>query len=97
MGSDPLRHAGGGTSPRGAASSHVRGVSDPLLARARELHRKAAEAEQLASRTRAERDDLIRRLREQDPDRWSYAALAQALGCSRELVALIIKRRDAPR
>lgn len=93
---DPLRSAGGGTSKRGATSSRAQGTSDPMLARARELHRKAAEAEQLAARQRAERDRLIRRLREQDPQRWSYSALAHALGCSRELVALIVRRADAP-
>lgn len=39
---------------------------------------------------------MIRRLREQDPTRWSYSALANALGCSRELIALIVKRGDGP-
>ncbi|WP_420112412.1 hypothetical protein, partial [Pseudactinotalea sp.] len=69
---------GGGTPERGATSSRVQGISDPLLARARELHRRAIETEELAARQRAERDHLIRRLREQDPTRWSYGAIAAA-------------------
>ncbi|MFZ2164130.1 MAG: hypothetical protein WAV45_01580, partial [Propionibacteriaceae bacterium] len=78
---------------RGAASRASRGgVSDARAARARELHRKAVEADELAARQRAERDELIRRLREEDPKRWSYGALAAAIGCSRELIALVVKR-----
>jgi hypothetical protein len=69
-----------------------RGVSDVRAARARELHRQAAEADQLAARRRAERDRLILQLRAEDPQRWSYSALASALGCSRELVALVLRR-----
>lgn len=90
---------GGGTPNGGAASRAVRarsaggGVSDARAARARELHRKALEADELAARQRAERDALIRRLRDEDPARWSYGALASALGCSRELIALVVKRR----
>ncbi|QIK73862.1 hypothetical protein G7070_07105 [Propioniciclava coleopterorum] len=71
------------------------GVSDARAARARELHRLAAETEALASRQRAERDRLIRQLRAEDPQHWSYGALASALGCSRELIALVVKRKDA--
>ncbi|MFT4293818.1 MAG: hypothetical protein QM582_00195 [Micropruina sp.] len=67
-------------------------MSDARAARARELHRKALEADELAARQRAERDALIRRLREEDPKRWSYGALAAAIGCSRELIALVVKR-----
>lgn len=69
-----------------------RGGSDPWAARARELHRKAAEADALAARYRAERDAIVHRLRAQDPARWTYSTLATALGCSRELVALITRR-----
>jgi len=35
---------------------------------------------------------LILALRAEDPSRWSYGTLAQALGCSRELVALVLRR-----
>jgi len=57
-----------------------------------ELHRKAAEADEVAARYRLERDRLILQLRAEDPARWSYASLAAALGCSRELVALVSRR-----
>ena len=58
---------GGGTPGRGAASRRAGGMSDARVARARELHRKALEADELAARQRAERDALIRRLRAEDP------------------------------
>lgn len=94
--------AGGATDKGGAASlrsgrqtsAREPGVSDPLAARARELHRKAAEAEALAAQQRAERDRLIRQLRQRDPKRWSYGALASLIGSSRELIAVIVKRGD---
>ncbi|MER7298631.1 hypothetical protein ABTX24_03185 [Nocardioides sp. NPDC127514] len=70
------------------------GVSDPRAARARELHRKALEADELAASYRAERDRIIHRLRDEDPARWTYAALARALGVSRELIALVTRRRS---
>lgn len=98
MASDPLRgHRGrardgttDGAVPRRARTRT--GVSDSRAARARELHAKAAEADQAAARYRAERDRLIHQLRDEDPSRWSYGALAEVLGCSRELVALVVKR-----
>ncbi|MGO1944327.1 MAG: hypothetical protein ACTH1Z_07975 [Ancrocorticia sp.] len=77
---------GGGT--KRAVSSDVR------AARARELHATALEADELAARQRAQRDELIMRLRNEDPKRWSYGALAAAIGCSRELIALIARRND---
>lgn len=89
------RPSAGGTPQRGAASRRRGGISDARLARARELHRKAAEAEELAARLRAERDSLIKRLRTEDPEKWSYGSLAAGIGCSRELVALVIKRKPA--
>lgn len=69
------------------------GTSDPRAARARELHEQAAEAERQAAQFRAERDRLIRLLRDEDDKRWSYGALAQIIGCSRELIAQVAKRR----
>ena len=68
------------------------GVSDPRAARARELHRLAAEADALAASRRSERDRLILQLRAEEPQRWSYTTLAAAVGCSRELVALVLRR-----
>jgi ribosome-binding protein aMBF1 (putative translation factor) len=67
--------------------------SDPNIQRAREHHRRAAEALALAERHRQQRDALIRRAREDNPDRWSYSALAAAIGCSKELIAAVIKYR----
>ena len=46
---------------------------------------------------RAERDRLVRELRESDPQRWTYVALADAVGISKELVYVIITgKRAAP-
>ncbi len=75
-----------------AATNPKVGVSDAKATRARELHQRAIEADNLAAHLRAERDQLILRLRIEDPKRWSYSALASALGCSRELIALIVRR-----
>ncbi|MER6941401.1 hypothetical protein [Nocardioides sp. NPDC000441] len=52
------------------------------------------EADELAASYRAERDRIIHRLRDEDPARWTYAALARALGVSRELIALVTRRRS---
>ena len=96
MASDPLRGLGArrATTPTGDGRP-VRpvGSSDPLAARAAELHAKALKADAVAAQYRAERDELIDRLRADEPKRWSYTALAQALGCSRELIAQIVRRR----
>lgn len=78
--------------PREAEKPQPRGTSDPLAAQAAYLHAQALEADVKAARLRAERDMLIDRLRAQDPKRWSYTALAAALGCSRELIAQIVRR-----
>jgi hypothetical protein len=67
--------------------------SDPGIQQAREHHRRAAEALALAERHRQQRDALIRRARKEDPGQWSYSALAAAVGCSKELIAAIIKGR----
>lgn len=87
---------GGGRSPdknRGAATTRGRpGVSDVRAVRARELHEQAAEAERRASELRAERDRIIKRLRAENEKRWSYGALAKVIGCSRELIAQVVKR-----
>jgi hypothetical protein len=95
VGSDPLKGHRGGTGEGATPVARPRkrtGTSDARAARARELHRKAAEADQVAARYRAERDRLIHALRDEDPGRWSYGALAAAIDCSRELIALVLKR-----
>jgi hypothetical protein len=68
-------------------------VADPRARQAREFHRLAGEAVALAERHREQRDRLIRQLRAEDPARWTYPALAAAIGCSPELVAAIVKGR----
>ena len=99
MASDPLRGLGArrATTPTGDGRPprpvRAVGSSDPLAARAAGLHAKALEADAVAAQYRAERDELIDRLRADEPKRWSYTALAQALGCSRELIAQIVRRR----
>jgi hypothetical protein len=67
--------------------------SDPKIQQAREHHRRAAEALALAERHRQQRDALIRQARQDDPGRRSYTALAAAIGCSKELIAAIVKGR----
>lgn len=65
---------------------------DPRAAQARGYHRKITEAAEESARHRYTRDQLILALRRDDPARWTYAALAQAVGCSTELIAKICTR-----
>lgn len=68
-------------------------MSDPRASQAREAHRLAGEARALAVRHRSVRDRIVRQLRAEDPQRWTYVALAAAVKCSPELVAAIVKGR----
>jgi hypothetical protein len=68
-------------------------MPDARAQQAREQHRRSLAASERAAAHRAQRDRLVRRLREEDPDRWTYPALGAAVGCSPELVAAIIKGR----
>lgn len=72
-----------------------RPVSDIAAQQAREHHREALTALASAGRHREQRDRLIRRLREDDPGRWTYKALAAAVGCSPELIAAIVQGRTS--
>ena len=65
-------------------------VSDAQAAQARQHHRAATSAEEDAARHRAARDNLIRTLRADDPARWTYKAIAAAVGCEPQLVRWII-------
>jgi ribosomal L20-like protein len=65
---------------------------DSRAALAREKHRSAARLGELADRERVQRDHLVRELRKEDPGQWSYKALAEAIGCSQELIAVIVKK-----
>lgn len=59
---------------------------------AREHHRESAELTEQAARHREQRDRLVRQLRADDPAKWTYPALAAAIGCSPELIAHIVKK-----
>lgn len=64
---------------------------DARAQQAREHHAAADQASQDAYVHRRQRDRLVRALRADDPDQWTYVQLAAAVGCSKELVATIIK------
>ncbi|HEY9415178.1 MAG TPA: hypothetical protein VIQ30_10495 [Pseudonocardia sp.] len=68
-------------------------ISDIRAQQAREHHRAAADATTQAKQHQEQRNQLVRKLREEDPKRWSYKALAAAVGCSPELIAAIIQGR----
>jgi AraC-like DNA-binding protein len=62
---------------------------DLRAAQAREHHRLARDEERAAIAHRERRDHLVRTLYGEGG--WSYASLARAVGCSRELVAKIMR------
>ncbi len=64
---------------------------DVRAALARDHHQAATDAGSEADQHRAQRDQLVRQLRREDPDQWTYKALAAAVGCSPELIAFIVK------
>lgn len=65
---------------------------DVRAQQAKEHHRAGAASDQDAARHRSERDRLVRLLRTEDPQAWTYPQLAAAVGCSPELIAYILKR-----
>lgn len=67
--------------------------SDARATAAREAHRRASEAMVLARHHRSRRDRQIRALRKENPEYWTYTALAKAVGCSPELVAAVVQER----
>lgn len=70
-------------------------ASDPRIALARDEHRLSLASADQAGRHRMTRDELVRALRQEDPATWTYGALAQAVGCSRELIAYIVKQGNS--
>lgn len=72
-------------------------MSDPRAVQAREAHRLAGLSEDVAGRHREQRDRLVRQLRAEDVDRWTYPSLAAAVGCSQALIAAIVKGRTGRR
>lgn len=69
-------------------------TSDSSAALARSYHRASLASEQEADQARRLRNRLILQLREEDPLRWTYGALARAVGCSPELIAAIVRGRN---
>lgn len=69
--------------------------SDARAQQAREEHAASLASLADAARHRGQRDRLVRSLRAEDPKRWSYGALAKAVGCSPELIAVIVKTQVA--
>lgn len=65
---------------------------DSLAEKAREAHEASLASLRLAKQQRFERDVLIRRLRREDPKKWSYSRLAKLIGCSPELIPKILQR-----
>ena len=63
-----------------------------MVAQAKRLHRASISDTTRASERRAARDELIVQLRTQDPSTWTYARLGAELGCSPELIALIMRK-----
>lgn len=70
-------------------------MSDARAVAARMHHEDAERSERQASAHRKMRDRLIRQLREEDPEHWSYPRLARAVGCSPELIAHIVRNGPA--
>lgn len=64
---------------------------DVRAAMAREAHREAERLSASGAQQRASRDRLVRELRAEDPQRWTYGRLAAEIGCSRELIAHICR------
>jgi AraC-like DNA-binding protein len=69
--------------------------NDLRVARARDSHQAAAEKDAQARAYRDTRDRLIRELRAEDPSYWTLGALAREIGCSKELIAHIVKQEES--
>lgn len=65
-------------------------TSDPRAAAARAHHRSSQMHEEAAGRERLLRNQIVKTLRTEDPKKWTYGALADAVGCSEELIRKII-------
>lgn len=69
-------------------------VSDRRAVEAADHHRASIASGRTADQHRQQRDALVRQLRGEDPKRWTYGALAAAVGCSPELIAYIIRNPE---
>jgi AraC-like DNA-binding protein len=65
--------------------------TDPRLLLARDAHASAHGHDQAARDRRDTRDAVVRELRAEDPKTWTLSRLAAAVGCSKELIAYILK------
>jgi len=54
----------------------------------------AREHHEALTRHRAARDHLIRQLRQENPQYWTYRRLARVLDCSHQLIAYIVGKQD---
>lgn len=61
---------------------------------ASQYHVSAAASDANARQFRNERDRIIRELRAEDPKKWTMSRLAEAVDCSKELIAYILKTED---
>lgn len=68
-------------------------TSDIRAQQAREHHQLSVSAAAQSDQHRSQRNALIRALRADDPEVWTYAALAKAIGCSPELIAAVVQGR----
>lgn len=59
---------------------------------AAQLHQQAAGLTEQSRQSRVARDAIIRALRASDPKTWTMGNLAAAVGCSKELVAHILRQ-----
>ena len=66
-------------------------MTDARAQQAREAHEASLAALGQAAVHRERRDALVRALRAEDPAVWTYPALAAAVGCSRELIGVIMR------
>ncbi len=69
---------------------------DIRVQQAREHHRESNRHGEISAQHRDQRDALVRSLRSEDPETWTYPALAKAVGCSPELIAYIVKQQPKP-
>jgi len=67
---------------------------DARAQQAREHHEAAARYGNEADQHRRQRDSLVRRLRAENPERWSYNQLAGAVGCSKTLIRQILEHEE---
>lgn len=69
-------------------------MDDARAQQAREHHQAVARTNAEADVHRQKRDQLVRQLRAEDPARWSYGQLADAVGCSKALIRGILNDGD---